>query len=123
MPKFEISRTAKSEDMTQNPFTHQEVKVEEVAIEITSQSIAFDKKTIIVSAGAKVTMNFHNQDNGVPHNFALYQDSSKQKAFFKGEIFKGVADKTYRFTAPSEPGSYYFQCDVHHQMNGTFQVK
>ncbi len=95
----------------------------EETIELTAQNIAFDQKTITASASAKVTMIFHNKDKRVPHNFALYQDSSKLKAFFKGEVFEGVADKTYRFTAPSEPGSYYFQCDVHPAMNGTFQVK
>ncbi len=95
----------------------------EETIELTAQNIAFDKKTITVHSGTQVTMNFHNKDKGVPHNFALYQDSSKQKAFFKGEIFEGIADKTYRFRAPNDPGSYYFQCDVHPAMNGTFQVK
>ena len=103
--------------------TPQKSTGQEVTIDLTAQNIAFDKKIITVAPSAKVKMTLHNQDNGVPHNFALYQDSSRKKTFFKGEIFEGVADKTYQFTAPSDPGDYYFQCDVHPRMNGTFQVK
>ncbi len=103
--------------------TPQKSSRNELTIELTAQNIAFDKKIITASAGTEVKMIFHNRDEGVPHNFALYQDSSKKKAIFKGEIFEGIADKIYRFTSPSNPGSYYFQCDVHPVMNGTFQVK
>ncbi len=40
-----------------------------------------------------------------------------------GEIITGPAETTYTFTAPSEPGTYYFQCDVHPSMNGDFIVE
>jgi plastocyanin len=40
-----------------------------------------------------------------------------------GEIITGPATINYTFTAPSEPGTYYFQCDVHPSMNGDFIVE
>lgn len=94
-----------------------------VAIGLMAKNIAFNASKITVSAGTQVTINFDNQDGGVPHNFALYQSSSSTNAIFKGEIITGPRKTTYTFTAPSNPGNYYFQCDVHPtQMNGQFVV-
>jgi plastocyanin len=92
-------------------------------IELAAKNIAFDKKTITVPAGAKVTVNFDNQDSGIPHNFAVYETSAAQKPIFKGEIITGPKKTTYTFTAPSKPGTYFFRCDVHPtQMTGQFIV-
>ena len=90
-----------------------------VSIDLTAQNIAFDKSTITAPAGAKVTMNFVNKDS-MPHNFALYTDSSAATSIFVGKIInKGSV--TYSFTAPEKPGSYFFRCDVHPvKMTGAF---
>jgi plastocyanin len=70
-----------------------------------------------------VTITFTNNDAGVPHNFALYTDSSAATNIFRGAIVTGPATTTYTFTAPSTPGTYFFRCDVHPtQMNGQFVV-
>ena len=63
--------------------------------------------------GASVTINFTNKDAGIPHNFALYTDSSATKSIFVGQIITGPATATYTFTAPATPGTYFFRCDVH----------
>ncbi len=95
-----------------------------VTVDLTAQNIAYDKSTITVPAGAQVTVNFDNKDIGIPHNFAVYQSSSAQNAIFKGDIITGPATTTYTFTAPSQPGTYYFRCDVHPtQMNGQFIIQ
>ncbi len=94
-----------------------------ITIELTARKIAFDRKSITVRTGQKVSIKFHNQDDGIPHNFALYIDSSASQAIFQGEIITGVKDITYAFTAPKDIGDYYFQCDVHPVMNGIFKVK
>ncbi|WP_238320354.1 cupredoxin domain-containing protein [Methanoculleus bourgensis] len=93
-------------------------------VDLTAENIAFDTDTITVPAGAEVTVNFNNKDSGVPHNFAVYTDSSASQSIFKGDTVTGPATTTYTFTAPSEPGTYFFRCDVHpQQMTGDFVVQ
>jgi plastocyanin len=90
---------------------------------LIAKNIAYNRSTITVPAGANVTVNFDNQDSGIPHNFAVYETSAAQSAIFKGEIITGPAKTTYTFTAPSKPGTYFFRCDVHPtQMTGQFVV-
>lgn len=94
------------------------------AVDLAAENIAFDKGTITVPAGAKVAINFNNKDSGVPHNFAVYTDSSANTAIFKGNIITGPARTTYTFTAPDKPGTYFFRCDLHPvQMTGQFVVE
>lgn len=93
-------------------------------VDLTAENIKFDKSTITVPAGAAVTVNFNNKDSGVPHNFAVYTDSSASQNIFKGDTVTGPATTTYTFTAPSTPGTYFFRCDVHpQQMTGDFVVQ
>ena len=93
-------------------------------VDLSAKNIAFDKSTITVPAGADVTVNFDNEDDGIPHNFAVYTDSSATDTIFSGETITGPDTTTYTFTAPSDPGTYYFRCDVHpEQMNGDFVVQ
>ncbi len=94
-----------------------------VQVTLTAKNIAFDKSTITVPHGATVVMTFVNNDQGIPHNFALYTDSHATTPIFVGTIVTGVTTTTYTFTAPSAPGNYFFRCDVHPtQMTGTFVV-
>lgn len=94
-----------------------------VTIDLVAKNIAFNMSTITVPAGANVTINFDNQDSGIPHNFAVYTDSSASTKIFAGEIITGPKTTTYTFKAPSSPGNYFFRCDVHPtQMTGTFVV-
>ena len=95
-----------------------------VSVDLIAQNIAFDKKTITVPAGASVTINFNNKDSGMPHNFALYTDSGAGTLVFKGDTINGPAATTYKFTAPTEPGTYFFRCDIHPTtMTGSFVVQ
>ncbi|WP_292411002.1 MULTISPECIES: cupredoxin domain-containing protein [unclassified Methanoculleus] len=95
----------------------------ETAVTISAQDMAFDTDTITVPAGANVTMTFDNRDAGVPHNVAVYDSPLRSEEIFAGEVVTGPAETTYTFTAPSEPGTYYFQCDIHPSMNGDFIVE
>ncbi len=92
-------------------------------VNIAADNLAFDTNTITVPAGAEVTMVFENQDDGVPHNVAVYDSPLRTEQIFVGEVITGPAETTYAFTAPSEPGTYYFQCDIHPDMNGEFIVE
>ena len=92
-------------------------------VNIAADNLAFDTSTITVPAGAEVTMVFANRDDGVPHNVAVYDSPLRTEQIFVGEVIDGPAEITYTFTAPSEPGTYYFQCDIHPDMNGEFIVE
>jgi glucose/arabinose dehydrogenase/plastocyanin len=93
------------------------------AITLTAKNIAFDTNMITVPAGSTVVMTFVNNDVNIPHNFALYTDSTATGRIFVGDIVTGVKTVTYTFTAPSKPGNYFFRCDVHPEaMTGTFVV-
>ncbi len=74
--------------------------------------MAFDRKTISVPPGADVTVTFENKDKA-PHNLAVYLDKSAAKVIFVGEVITGPKTITYHFTAPADPGTYFFRCDVH----------
>jgi plastocyanin len=90
-------------------------------ITVIAKSVAFNTKEIDLPAGQAVTLTFDNQDAGIPHNIAIYTDSSKTKTLFQGAQFPGVASQAYAIPA-LDPGTYYFQCDVHNAMNGTVVV-
>jgi plastocyanin len=104
--------------VTRNPV----LESRSVTVAVAAENVAFDTETITVGAGAEVTVNFENRDDGIPHNVAVYRDPSATEAIFVGEIVTGPARVTYAFTAPSEPGTYFFRCDVHPSMNGAFVV-
>ncbi|KLK88609.1 plastocyanin [Methanoculleus sediminis] len=94
-----------------------------VTVGVVAEAFAFNTSTITVPAGANVTMVFDNRDTGIPHNVAVYTDSSAAEAIFVGDIITGPDQVTYAFTAPEEPGTYYFRCDVHPPMDGEFVVE
>ncbi len=96
----------------------------EAQMQLTAENIAFDKDTITVPAGSHVVVEFTNNDS-VPHNFAVYASESADEEIFVGERITGPNETvTYEFDAPSEPGDYFFRCDVHpQQMTGQFVVE
>ncbi len=92
-------------------------------ITLTAGNLAFNTAMITVPAGSTVVMTFTNNDAGMPHNFALYTDSTATTKIFAGDQVTGVKTITYTFTAPPVPGNYFFRCDVHPElMTGTFVV-
>ena len=94
-----------------------------VSVDLVAQNMAFDKKTITVPAGANVTINFNNKDS-LPHNFAVYTNSSASTTIFQGQVVTGPNTITYIFTAPATPGTYFFRCDIHPtSLNGNFIVQ
>jgi plastocyanin len=94
-----------------------------VTIGLIAQGMAFDKSSITVQAGASVTLNFNNKDGGIPHNFALYTNSSTTTSIFVGQVIQGPATITYKFNAPATAGTYFFRCDIHPtSMTGSFIV-
>ena len=95
-----------------------------VTVDLVAQNFAFSTSTITVPAGAQVTVNFDNKDSGIGHDFSVYTDSSATTTIFKGQEVVGPGTKTFIFTAPEKPGTYYFRCDFHPaEMYGKFIVQ
>ncbi len=91
------------------------------AVTVTAQNIAFDTATINLPAGTASTITFDNRDAGTQHNIAIYTDSSLSENLFRGDLVTGPGTMDYAIP-PLDPGTYYFQCDVHPTMNGTVVV-
>jgi plastocyanin len=92
-------------------------------VQLTVSDISFDKDEITLTAGAQTTVELDNQDEGLPHNFALYEDESAATTIFQGDTVEGPVTTEYTFTAP-DAGTYFFRCDVHPtQMSGTAIVE
>ena len=89
-------------------------------VPVVAEGIAFDVTELSLPAGGEAVIAFDNRDAGIPHNVAVYTEQGGEPIFV-GEIITGPATIEYRFPSP-QPGSYYFQCDVHPQMQGTATV-
>jgi plastocyanin len=88
---------------------------------VVAQNIAFDTQTLDLPPEAVTTITFDNRDAGVPHNISIYSDESLGETLFQGEIVTGPAAIPYE-VGPFPAGEYYFQCDVHPDMNGAVRV-
>jgi plastocyanin len=76
---------------------------------------------LTVAAGEPFGLVFDNEDEGVPHNVAIYTDDSAVQSLFVGDVIDGPETVTYDVPA-LDPGEYFFRCDVHPQMNGTLEA-
>ena len=92
-------------------------------VTVSAKNLAFDAKCLAAPANKPFTISFDNKDSGVPHNVAIFTDSSASKALFTGSVVTGPKTVTYQVPA-LKAGTYYFRCDVHPTtMHGTFVVK
>jgi len=94
-----------------------------LSAQVVAKNIAFVEKELELAASSSVDLVFDNQDNSVPHNVAITsEEGGKGEVVFRGEIFNGVAQRTYSFTSPAA-GGYFYICDVHPNMKGTIEFK
>ena len=97
---------------------------EAIELELTAENTTYDETELTAPAGADVTLIFDNDDEGIPHNFSLYETPESEEAIFEGPITTGVEQIEYTFTAPEDPGTYHYHCDIHPtQMDGDFFVE
>ncbi|HET7235599.1 MAG TPA: cupredoxin domain-containing protein [Actinomycetota bacterium] len=92
-----------------------------VGLTVTAFNLAFDTTTIDLPAGEATSITFVNDDAGVQHNIAIYEDDTLAAELFNGELITGPAEIVYEIPA-LEAGEYYFLCIVHPTMNGTVVV-
>jgi plastocyanin len=86
-----------------------------------SNAVSFDTKLLIVPANRPFDLVFDNNQAGVPHNVDIGDSAASPTTYLHGERITGVETITYHVAA-MPPGSYYFQCEVHPNMNGTVQA-
>jgi plastocyanin len=89
-------------------------------LHIAAQNIEFDTNQLNAPAGQAFTLEFENNDPGIPHNVEIKDASGASR--FKGQIVTGPMKVTYQIPA-LEAGTYMFVCDVHPNMTGTLTVK
>ena len=82
----------------------------------------FNKDCLAAPADTAFTIDFQNLDRGIPHNVAIYEDAESTKPLFKGELVDGPGRTTYSVPA-LRAGKFFFRCDPHPDMTGTFNVK
>ena len=89
-------------------------------VTVTAADMAFDPGTVTVAAGETFTIAFVNED-AMPHNIAVYTDSSKSEKVFEGEMVTGA---TAVHDLPAlDAGEYFFDCSLHPNMTGTLVVE
>ena len=86
----------------------------------------FQETCLAAPADTAFTLEFDNQDGGVPHNVDIYTAAPPAGTHLGGasdasQTVTGPASTTYDVD-PLDAGIYYFQCDIHPTMNGTFVV-
>jgi plastocyanin len=92
------------------------------ALRIQAQNLHFDRDCLAAPANQPFTLTLNNQENGIPHNVSIYPNGQAGNALFKGGMVTGVQTTVYRVQGLA-PGTYYFQCDVHPDMNGALVVR
>lgn len=87
---------------------------------ITAQNISFTTPNVDAPANTPFTLEFDNQDQGVPHDVDVKDAAGADVA--KTDVFPGVATRSIQVKALA-PGTYPFVCNVHPNMTGTLTVK
>jgi outer membrane protein assembly factor BamB len=89
----------------------------------TDNPLAFDTATLQVAAGADVNVTYTN-DSPIQHNWHAFNGSdANTPSLAQTPVKSGPQDvESVQFTAPTQAGNYYFQCDVHPFMNGQLVV-
>jgi plastocyanin len=88
-------------------------------VSIDAKDSKFSATHLAVPVGAEFKLFFRNLD-GLPHNVAIYRDSSASEKLFVGET---VTNASVTYAVPALPaGSYVFRCDVHPEMAGTVEA-
>ncbi|TMF40726.1 MAG: hypothetical protein E6I26_02430 [Chloroflexi bacterium] len=87
---------------------------------IVAKDMKFQTTTVEVKAGENLNLHFDNQDSA-PHNVAIYTDSNASTPVSVGQVVSSA--KTDQVVPALKPGTYFFRCDVHHDMTGTIVAK
>jgi len=85
--------------------------------------ILFDTKQLTAEAGARVSLTYTN-GSAIPHDWHLFDGpNASAPSIVSTKIQAGPNDVQHvSFRVPSNPGRYYFQCDVHPSLMNGFLI-
>jgi PadR family transcriptional regulator PadR len=86
-------------------------------VSIYSDTHAFEPAVINVPAGERFILKYTNDEPGAEHNIALYIEEGGE-AIAVSDSIVGPDAVTEVEVQALDPGTYYFQCDIHPFMNG-----
>lgn len=82
----------------------------------------FDTTRLAAPSGVALTLEYTVEDDGKPHNFALYRDPERDELLLESEYLIDGQQTTIEI-APMEPGTYHFVCQPHiNKMFGTLTI-
>jgi plastocyanin len=87
---------------------------------VVAKDMKFQTGSVEVKAGENLTVHFDNEDSA-PHNLAIYKDSSASSPISVGQVIS--SSKADQVIPALAAGTYFFRCDVHHDMTGTIVAK
>jgi plastocyanin len=87
---------------------------------IVARDLKFQTTSVEVKADSAFTLHFDNQESA-PHNVAIYTDSGAGTAISVGDVVTSA--KADQAVPALKAGTYFFRCDVHHDMTGTIVAK
>ena len=64
-------------------------------VKLTAVGVKYEETSISAAADKPFRIEFENKDPATPHNVAIHQGTPTGPEAFKGEVFNGVATKTY----------------------------
>jgi cytochrome c oxidase subunit 2 len=81
-------------------------------ITLVARQISWDSTCLAVAAGKPFAITIKNEDDGIAHNFAIWDSPKTKQQLYVTPDFTGPVTQT--FTVPAlKPGKYYFQCNIH----------
>jgi len=93
------------------------------SLALVAHNISWNQNCLAVPANTPFTVAITNDDQGIQHNFSIYDSFFEKQKFFTSPKLTGVASETLNVSG-LPPGHYYFQCDVHGPaMSGAFIVQ
>jgi hypothetical protein len=86
----------------------------DIAAPAGAAAAGYDTQCLAVDADKAVEVTFDNQDPGVPHNWALFEDAEHTKPIEGAAtpLTPGPTTETAD-VPPLDKGTYYFHCDAH----------
>ena len=97
------------------------IAVTDGVAELSAADTTFDASTITAPAGEAFTISFANNDS-LPHNVTVYASEGGDQIGETGATIN-EGETTELAVEALEPGTYYFQCDIHPEMNGSIVVE